>query len=708
MADPIITVLQLLLPHFSLGIALGGLLLFWVTISRFPEHRYYAVFLLTLLVFGFVLGEIVRKYFIFFGVFPQATLYLDFSQQFINIFHLVSIPYFLREYALPKGRYHRFHNALLRWAFGLAFVIATLALFHPDWFVSISETAAFSQDLVQGGRGQRGPLHSLRDIFLLLLIFYAAIAMLLDYSYHKKSYFKGPLVWGLLMALFFFVSAGLHSLLGFYLLPLPEYAFSRVLMGFTVFMVFIYWGIFRDFLVRAKLMAKAKDDLQASERQLAEMVFRDELTGLANRRAFMRDLRSLLQQKRGGDQDPAALIVFDLDHFMDLNESYGHEIGDQILMELGKIMPQCLPDRVEVYRMGGDEFALLVPSLTPAPKTLVDDMQKELQKGIELRQSRYPLRASYGIAIVPRDGREASRLLRSVYTALKQAKQESHPVVEVKSDLLEQSLRRIKVVSALGKSIAQKEFYLNYQPILSARGEIEAAEVLVRWDHPSGYAHNPGEYIPIAESAGLMGDLGWLIFEKFVYHYGRLVGAQKDFHISINLSPYQIFLPNFCQKVVELFYSHGVDNRIVQFEITESAFMDKFVRAVETLECLRFHGFRIALDDFGTGYSSLQYLQHLPVDVIKIDRSFTKKIPGNPKAEAVLRTILDLGRRLNLEIIAEGVEAEEQFRYLKRQGSSHFQGYYFYKPMGIHELLALLQRKKGEAKQKPPLIQKES
>jgi EAL domain-containing protein (putative c-di-GMP-specific phosphodiesterase class I) len=149
--------------------------------------------------------------------------------------------------------------------------------------------------------------------------------------------------------------------------------------------------------------------------------------------------------------------------------------------------------------------------------------------------------------------------------------------------------------------------------------------------------------------------------------------------------------------VVDLFYSHGVDNRLVQFEITESAFMDKFVRAVQTLDCLRYAGFRIALDDFGTGYSSLQYLQHLPVDVIKIDRSFTKKVPGNPKAEAVLRTILDLGRRLNLEIIAEGVEIEQQFRYLKRQGSRHFQGFYFYKPMGINELLALLQQTKGES-----------
>jgi diguanylate cyclase (GGDEF)-like protein/PAS domain S-box-containing protein len=420
-----------------------------------------------------------------------------------------------------------------------------------------------------------------------------------------------------------------------------------------------------------------------AEAQIAHMAHHDSLTNLPNRAAFNECIAATIDQTRHGS-DGFAVLSLDVDSFKEVNDVFGHDVGDALLRELASRM-QTTAQGAFVARIGGDEF-MLIAADGPQPQNasvLAERLLTCVAQDIELLGHRLRVGLSIGVAVFPTDGEDQQTLLASAASALYRAKAAGRGVVQFFEADMDRQLRDRRALQRdLLLAVDRGELCLHYQPQAHMAGAIVGFEALVRWNHPSRGMVPPGKFIPVAEESGLIIPLGeWILREAC----REAASWPEKLQIAINLSPIQFRHGDLPGLVHSILLETGLSPDRLEFEITEGVLIDDFSRATSTLRRLKLLGVRIAMDDFGTGYSSLSYLQAFPFDKIKIDQSFISNLERSAQSATIVRAVIGLARGLGLPVVAEGVETEEQIAFLARERCDKVQGYIVGRPLPIEE-----------------------
>jgi diguanylate cyclase (GGDEF)-like protein len=443
------------------------------------------------------------------------------------------------------------------------------------------------------------------------------------------------------------------------------------------------------FLLLATLKRSALA-LQASEAQAQHLAFHDSLTGLPNRALFNDRLDRALADVRGSGSR-LALLYLDLDRFKQVNDTLGHPAGDELIREVGRRLTEAVRDCDTVARLGGDEFAIIQTDIRAEADVLAlcGRVEAAVRAPFHLVGSQAFVGVSIGVAMAPADGTDRVEVSRKADIALYNAKADGRGRTVVFREDMDETLQRRRAIERDLRSAlrAGNQLHLVYQPLYSARGkEITGVEALVRWVHPVHGLMSPSVFIPVAEESGLIDALGdWVLRTACA-----AAAAWEGRVVSVNASAVQLRNSGFGQRVLAIARRTGMDPSRLQIEITETALVESLDIIRPTIALLRDAGVRIALDDFGTGYSSLSHLRQFQVDRVKIDRSFVHGLDKSIGGEAIIQAIVDLARGTGLQITAEGVETNEQRRYLSEIGCDELQGFLLGRPIPIEEMDALL------------------
>ena len=447
------------------------------------------------------------------------------------------------------------------------------------------------------------------------------------------------------------------------------------------------------------LVVNARDVTERSrlEAELERRALFDSLTGLPNRAVFRDRLEHALA-RTARRPETLAVLLLDLDGFKLVNDSLGHDAGDDLLVVLGGRVTGCARSSDTVARLGGDEFAILLEDAVSEESALAlaERILAALKQPFEVRGREVFVSASVGIALDDGSAAQPDDLIRNADTAMYAAKADGKgKCVVFQPAMHRRTLEFFEVQADLRRALIRGEFTLHYQPIVDFRtGCIEGLEALVRWNHPTRGLVMPGGFIPVAEEAGMIVPLGvWVLGEacRQTAEWRRRLGSAADLWISVNLSTRQLLEPDLIERVVEVLRESTLHPSALVLEITEGALMQDMEQTSLKLHALRDVGARLALDDFGTGSSSLGHLRKFPIDVLKIDKSFVDGVaePGS-EAAALVRAILELARTLRLSTVAEGIELPEQHELLAAAGCDWAQGYLFAKPMPPEQLEEIL------------------
>ncbi|MEM7584216.1 MAG: EAL domain-containing protein [Acidobacteriota bacterium] len=435
-----------------------------------------------------------------------------------------------------------------------------------------------------------------------------------------------------------------------------------------------------------------------TERKKAEEATRhhayhDHLTGLPNRMLFEDRLRHAVAQASRGHQ-LLALFFIDLDRFKTINDTFGHAAGDRLLIEVAQRLTGRKRGGDTVARLGGDEFLVLVNNLRQAEDAarVAEGILEALRPAVSLQGHSLHVTASIGISLFPHDGADGETLVKNADIALYRAKDSGRDSYQIYApDMNARALEKLMFENSLRRAIDRHELLLHYQPQFDARsGQISGAETLVRWHKASGELVMPGDFVHLAEDAGLIGPLGDWVLETACRQGRKWRDAGFDLRLAVNLSVHQLQRRGFLETVARVLDSTGMDPRRLELEVTESAVMQDPEKGISNLGELRKMGIRLAIDDFGTGHSSLSYLERLPVTTLKIDKAFVDGLGRQATAGAIIQAIIAMAHSLGMTVLAEGVEREDQRSFLRDQGCDELQGYFFSRPLTTEAMAALL------------------
>lgn len=432
-----------------------------------------------------------------------------------------------------------------------------------------------------------------------------------------------------------------------------------------------------------------------SEAELAKVAFHDPLTKLPNRMALNTGLEQELKQASHSNTR-LGLVYIDVDLFKQINESYGHPVGDEVLLEVSRRFSQSLGDLVTAARLGSDEFALLLPNIESNDALLlqINNLRKVFDQPFILGEhGQARLTSSMGVAIYPDDAQDASGLLVNAEVAMHRAKQDGRNNCAFYTESLNQeSVAKLKLQSALHDAIELNALYLVYQPKISfVTGDVVGFEALLRWDDPAFGAVSPAVFIPLAEKIGLIQDIGRWVLKRACEQGQRWREQGVNFgRIAVNVAGQQIQRSSFVDEVAEILKQTGLPASCLELEVTESCMMSEPELVSQDLAKLGLMGIELSIDDFGTGYSSLSYLKKLPIHKLKIDQSFIAGLPLDTHNTAIAKAIIAMGHALNLKVVAEGVETQAQADFLKDNLCDHAQGYFYSKPKLVEELTDFL------------------
>jgi diguanylate cyclase (GGDEF)-like protein len=428
----------------------------------------------------------------------------------------------------------------------------------------------------------------------------------------------------------------------------------------------------------------ALDHFDKTEK-LNYLAYYDELTGLANRRLFLERV-SQYTREAARDGHQVAVFLIDLERFKNINDSLGRPAGDALLRQVADWMKRNVEDASLLARVDSDLFAAVVPRVKPlgdiahlAEKTL----EALMRHPFHLNNTVLRIAAKIGVALFPNDGADADTIFRNAESALKKAKAIGDRCLFYTSDMNERVAERLSLENRLRRAVDNREFVLHYQPKLNlASGELTGAEALIRWNDPSTGLVPPGKFIPVLEETGLIHEVGRWALEKAVEDvlHWRAAGLAA-MRVAVNVSALQLRNPAFVAEISRVISAEAQAAGGLELEITESVIMNDVTHNIESLQAIRAMGVSIAIDDFGTGFSSLSYLAKLPLDTLKIDRSFVSEMTTGPERLSLVSTIINLAHSLRLNVVAEGVETEEQSRLLRSLNCDQVQGFLFSKPM---------------------------
>jgi diguanylate cyclase (GGDEF)-like protein len=442
-------------------------------------------------------------------------------------------------------------------------------------------------------------------------------------------------------------------------------------------------------------LAKASlvDRLRREAEEKEYLALHDSLTSLPNRRHFQRLLDVALDAALHDDNGPA-VVQLDLDRFKEVNDALGHDTGDAVLREVGTRLKDVVGGRGRVARLGGDEFAVLLPRVHSVEEALTmgADLARELERPVQLGPLSLNARASIGIAVAPVHGDDTQTLLRRADVAMYAAKSGRTGLRVYLPEDDQNTPHRLALINDLRAAIQRRDLLVVFQPKLDPRtGVVTGAEALARWHHHEHGNIPPDQFVPLAEHAGLVRPLTVHVLEVALRRCASWRRAGHDhLHVAVNLSPSSLKDPTLTDQVAKLLGQSGLPPSALTLEITESSIMEDEAGSIETLDRLHELGVKLSIDDFGTGYSSLGRLRNLPIHEVKIDKSFVLRISVDHRDRAVVRSAVQLGHALGLEVVAEGVEDQEAFAYLRREGCDVVQGYLISKPQPPDDFLGWL------------------
>lgn len=446
-----------------------------------------------------------------------------------------------------------------------------------------------------------------------------------------------------------------------------------------------YVGLFSDLTSRKE-----------AEEKLRYLSNYDKLTGFANRNLFRDRLHAALERSRESNSR-LALLFMDLDRFKQINETLGHEVGDELLKEAARRISSVNTSVDTVARVGGDEFTMILENYTDRPEieAYCERIIAEMRRPFRIGEHELLLGGSIGISLFPDNGRDLQLLLNHADIAMHQAKRIGGNAFKFYTQGLRvASIEQLNLETNLRKAIFRDEFVVHYQPKMCLRGhKIVGVEALVRWNHPTLGLLTPSEFMPLAEETGLVSAISELVLDKACrqVQFWREAGLGQ-IKTSVNVAAHQLRKGNLLQITHRVIDHTGIDPKLLEFELTESTLMEDAEGTLDTLFRLRELGIDISLDDFGTGYSSLSYLKRFPIDTLKIDQAFIRDIGVSPDDEAITRAIIAMAHSLDMKVVAEGVETQEVMDFLKRENCDYIQGYFISRPVPETELSELLRR----------------
>jgi diguanylate cyclase (GGDEF)-like protein len=469
-----------------------------------------------------------------------------------------------------------------------------------------------------------------------------------------------------------------------------------------------------DFLAKpvdpSELALRLRNTLAAKAYQ-DRLTYYDTLTGLANRQMFMeRVIWSI--RCAGRDHTRAAVLHIGLDHFKKINDTLGHAAGDQLLSHVAQRLAACLsagaggPNKGSeaeplVARVGGDEFNILLPELERPEDaaTFASKVLAAMREPFQIEGREFFMTLSVGMAIFPEDAENGHTLLKNAGVALNQAKREGRNDYQFYSPGMNaKAIERLSMTNHLRRALEREELVPMYQPKVDIRtGRIIGAELLLRWYHPELGSVSPAEFIPLAEESGLIVPFGeWVLRAACKQNRTWQSAGLASIRIAVNVSARQFRDHGFLRSVAEVLDETGLDPRNLMLEITENVIMEAARENLEVLDQIKAMGIKLSIDDFGTGYSSLSYLNQLPLDELKIDRSFIKEIRSEFDEAPIVTAIVAMAHSLGLSVVVEGVETEAQLALVTRQGCDHYQGYLFSKPVTTEEFTGMLSQIAGD------------
>jgi diguanylate cyclase (GGDEF)-like protein len=430
------------------------------------------------------------------------------------------------------------------------------------------------------------------------------------------------------------------------------------------------------------------------EARVAHMAHYDPLTDLPNRTLFGTQLEAALRWLSRDEQ--LSVLFLDLDNFKTINDTLGHEVGDELLRTVADRLRACVRETDDVARLGGDEFVIVQTKVsTPADvAAFAQHVREAIMQPYDLLGRRVVVDTSIGIALAPGDGSTREELVKNADLALYGAKESGRGTYRFFEQAMDDRMMvRHALELDLRQALAGGEFQIHYQPIVNlAEDRISACEALLRWNHPERGQVGPDEFIPVAEDSGLITPIGeWVIRTACL----EAAGWSEDISLAINISPVQFRNETLIEVVTDALAESGLAAARLELEITEAILLQDTDATLDTLNRLRAFGIRIALDDFGTGYSSLSYLQRFPFDKIKIDGSFVQGLSEAPRSSAVVRAITGLANSFHMVTTAEGVESEEQLTRVRALGCTEMQGHFFSQALPAAELAELLAEEGG-------------
>ena len=457
------------------------------------------------------------------------------------------------------------------------------------------------------------------------------------------------------------------------------YRSSGLLIIFFIFNIILYF-LFRYLQYIQKLQRQ----------ELSHQARYDALTGLPNRYFLQNEFDKFARKHH----DQFAVLFLDLDNFKDINDSYGHNIGDSVLIAVSQRIKECLPENYRVFRHGGDEFIILSPdSSLITISQFAAKLTQQLRQPVQQAGMEFSITCSMGLVTAPEHGTKMDDLLRKADMSMYEAKRHKNRFMVFNYALEEKSKRRILLEKEIRLALERDEFYVVYQPQICANtGRLTGIEALLRWDNSQLGSVGPIEFIPVAESIGLIQELSQYVFHQSLNNLAQVHKFEPSATLSINICA-QLLTSGFLKRELETQLQEvDFDASKLVLEVTESAFIDNIQKAVSELITLRAKGIRISLDDFGTGYSSLSLLTSLPIDELKIDAAFIRGIFVDKKNQQLVENIINISHNLRLTSVAEGVETKEQAKLLRKMGCQRFQGFYFARPMKLDALTKYLEQ----------------
>ena len=433
------------------------------------------------------------------------------------------------------------------------------------------------------------------------------------------------------------------------------------------------------------------EQIYNSEEELKKLVYFDSLTKLPNRIALTNDIQEHVKQQ---ESITAALMIIDIDNFKYINDTLGHHFGDEFLIEIAKIFLNLSSQSIRVYRIGGDEFAFLVTASMPQIEMAAQEIMNCFHKPIYMDKIKIHTTLSMGIAVYPFAGKTVQQLLKNADIAMYEAKQRGKERYVFFDDVMNyRIIEKTKIEHNLQFALDNKEFMLYFQPqYKTSNDKISGFEALIRWKSRELGMVPPNDFIKIAEESQKIVAIGKWVFVNSCDFASKLIKrGYKDIKVSVNISIVQLIQDDFTDFILATIESKNLDFKLIELEITETVLIRSVQEAYTKLETLRSKGVSISLDDFGTGYSSLSYLQNLPITTLKMDRAFVEDITKNTITENLASFIISMAHKLNLEVIAEGVETKLQLDTLKKYNCDKVQGYYYSKPVPEEQAFLLLE-----------------